>query len=814
MNDELQVAPTAANPAAPVSGGGMMGAMVREFAWSSTVLGVPERWPQPLKTLVDVMLNSNQPMFIVWGADRTLLYNDAYAEILASKHPEALGRDFLKVWHEIESDLRPLVETVLSGRSVHMDDIALTMQRKGFAEQTHFAFSYTPVLGEDGGVAGFFCPCNEITRQVLADRRQNLQSAIDASLRDLDDLEEIVVRASRLLAEAIRAPYVAYVRVEGDQRHVVVRGEWNACDATSLTGRHDARDYGTTFLTALREGQAIMVSDTAQDPRTNAPGVLERFRALGIAALINVPLVRAGKIVANALVHSTQPRVWTDVEVDLVRDMAERVWSALERVSAEAKARDTNQRYRIAALATNDAIWDWDLQSNSVMWNEALYAAYRYAADEVEHTGDWWISRIHPEDRARVELSIHKVIESSEEHWTEEYRFLRGDGSFADVLDRGYVARDPQGTPLRMIGAMLDLTERKLAKEALEAEEERLSFALDAGGLGAWELDLASDTLTTSPQCRENFGRKPGDAFSYADLRDAVHSDDRERQDQELRLSIAERRDYNIDVRVVWPDAQIRWINLRGRPVFDAAGDAVRIAGISIDVTHRTRANLHQRLLIDELNHRVKNTLATIQSIAMQTFRTDEQGGGAPASQRALFESRLLALSNVHDVLTRENWEGARLRDVVLEAVAAHGGDDQNAFTVQGPDWRLSPKMALSLSMALHELCTNAAKYGALTVPGGHVTIRWTIDQSGAAPCLMLTWSEHGGPPVTPPLRKGFGTRLIERQLARELRGSVELTYAPEGVTCTIEAPLGETSTASHSGLAQALTANGARDGS
>ena len=814
MNDELQVAPSTANPDSLVSGGGMMGRMVREFAWSSTVLGAPDGWPQPLKTLVDVMLNSNQPMFIVWGADRTLLYNDAYAEILANKHPAALGRDFLKVWHEIEGDLRPLVDTVLSGQSVHMDDIALTMQRKGFAEQTHFAFSYTPVRDEDGSIAGFFCPCNEITRQVLADRRQNLQAAIDGSLRDLDDIEDIVLRASRLLAEAIRAPYVAYARVEGDQRHVVVRGEWNVGNLVGLTGRHDARDYGTTFLTALRDGHAIMVSDTAEDPRTNGAGVLERFQALGIAALINVPLVRAGRIVANAMVHSTHPRVWTDVEVDLVRDMAERVWSALERVSAEAKARDTNQRYRIAALATNDAIWDWDLQSNSVLWNEALYAAYRYAPEDIKHTGDWWISRIHPDDRARVEHSIHAVIESPEEHWTEEYRFLRGDGSFADVLDRGYVARDPQGTPLRMIGAMLDLTERKLAKEALEAEEERLSFALDAGGLGAWELDLASDVLTTSPQCRENFGRKPGDAFSYADLRDAVHPDDRERQDQELRLSIAERRDYNIDVRVIWPDAQIRWINLRGRPVFDAAGDAVRIAGISIDVTHRTRANLHQRLLIDELNHRVKNTLATIQSIAMQTFRTDEQGGGAPASQRALFESRLLALSNVHDVLTRENWEGARLRDVVLEAVAAHGGGDQNAFTVQGPDWRLSPKMALSLSMALHELCTNAAKYGALTVPGGHVTIRWTIDQNGAAPCLMLNWSEHGGPPVTPPLRKGFGTRLIERQLARELRGSVVLTYATEGVTCTIEAPLAETTTASHPNFAQALTANGDRDGS
>ena len=151
-----------------LSGGGAMGALIRGRDWSATPLGRPEGWPQSLKTLVVVMLGSNQPMFVVWSMEQTLLYNDAYAEILALKHPEALGRPFLEVWDEIRSDLIPIVEQAYAGEPVHMHNIELLMHRRGYPEETHFAFSYTPVSGENGEVAGIFCPCTEITGQVLA----------------------------------------------------------------------------------------------------------------------------------------------------------------------------------------------------------------------------------------------------------------------------------------------------------------------------------------------------------------------------------------------------------------------------------------------------------------------------------------------------------------------------------------------------------------------------------------------------------------------------------------------------------------------
>lgn len=147
-----------------------MGALMRAYDWSASALGAPDGWPQPLKTLAGVMLAANQPMFVAWGADRTLLYNDAYSEILGNKHPSALGCDFFEVWSEIRADLVPIVGKAYAGEPVHMDDIELWIERKGHPEETHFAFSYTPVRDESGTVAGFFCPCVEITQQVLVER--------------------------------------------------------------------------------------------------------------------------------------------------------------------------------------------------------------------------------------------------------------------------------------------------------------------------------------------------------------------------------------------------------------------------------------------------------------------------------------------------------------------------------------------------------------------------------------------------------------------------------------------------------------------
>ncbi len=190
------------------------------------------------------------------------------------------------------------------------------------------------------------------------------------------------------------------------------------------------------------------------------------------------------------------------------------------------------------------------------------------------------------------------------------------------------------------------------------------------------------------------------------------------------------------------------------------------------------------RLLINELNHRVKNTLATVQSIATQTLRSSQTTEQA----RRAIEERLLALSRVHDVLTRESWEGAGLAEIVAQAMAPYRHDRDDRLRMQGPEVRLSPRMALAIAMALQELATNAVKYGALSNETGTIAITWCLEEEGKR--LRLHWQEAGGPPVRAPERRGFGTRLIERSLAQDLDGRVEITFAPAGLVCTVDAPL------------------------
>jgi two-component sensor histidine kinase len=193
-------------------------------------------------------------------------------------------------------------------------------------------------------------------------------------------------------------------------------------------------------------------------------------------------------------------------------------------------------------------------------------------------------------------------------------------------------------------------------------------------------------------------------------------------------------------------------------------------------------AQRHQRLLINELNHRVKNTLSIIQSIAMQTLRDDD----VPPALREAFVARLLALADAHDILTAENWDGAELGEVLAKAVEIH----RDRMSMAGPAIRLEPKSAIAFAMAAHELATNASEYGALSNDEGHVDVIWDLTGPADAPALQVRWIERGGPPVRPPTSRGFGSRLIERGLASELDGSARIDFKLEGVVCTIVAPL------------------------
>lgn len=229
------------------------------------------------------------------------------------------------------------------------------------------------------------------------------------------------------------------------------------------------------------------------------------------------------------------------------------------------------------------------------------------------------------------------------------------------------------------------------------------------------------------------------------------------------------------------------WASLFINPVRDEAGEIVQHFVSLAETTHFKIAQNNCAMLIDELNHRVKNTLATVQSIVIQAVRNSSD----PQIVRESIETRIAALSRSHDLLGREKWEGAGLRDLVREALAPFSVTEGRAerFSIKGENIRLSPKAALALGIAFNELATNAVKYGAFSNDAGTISIKWTLNQETDGRWLCLHWSEENGPPVTPPTRKGFGSRVLEQGLAHELNGKVDLNYAPGGMICRIHVP-------------------------
>ena len=201
------------------------------------------------------------------------------------------------------------------------------------------------------------------------------------------------------------------------------------------------------------------------------------------------------------------------------------------------------------------------------------------------------------------------------------------------------------------------------------------------------------------------------------------------------------------------------------------------------DITERKKTEQHQRLLLAELNHRVKNMLATVQAIATQTIR----GSGTLESFADNFRGRLMALAGAHDLLTESSWRGAHLRDVVQAGLRPYLAG--NRIEASGAELPVTPKAALALSLILHELATNAAKYGALSVPSGSIRLGWRIEGAGAERIVRVRWREAGGPEVAPPDHTGFGLTLIERSVAHELDGEARVDFAPDGVCCELLLP-------------------------
>lgn len=332
------------------------------------------------------------------------------------------------------------------------------------------------------------------------------------------------------------------------------------------------------------------------------------------------------------------------------------------------------------------------------------------------------------------------------------------------------------------------LKRERAARTEAQAAADLLAIAEDAASAGVWEVDVVAGTAKWSESLYRLFGVDPaGYEPTLENWFLCTHAEDRPLVRETVRTAIENHGSLSIEYRVSHPQLGDRWLLQIGRTFgITEVGRPVRMAGIVLDITARKESEEHQKLLLAELNHRVKNTLAIVQSIASQTTKHSE----SLESFRESFEGRLRALAKAHGLATQSHWKSIDLRSLVNLALAPYANESGDNIAIEGPAVSLKTAAALALSMILHELSTNAAKYGALSVQNGLTAVRWEVLDDGGARVVHLTWRETGGPTVRAAGRRGFGSHLIERSVEYDLGGSALIDLRPEGLWCEMVFPL------------------------
>ncbi|WP_114948585.1 PAS domain-containing protein [Microvirga calopogonii] len=372
-------------------GDGKMARRIRELNWAATPLGPIEQWPQSLKTAVQMMLASGHAMMLAWGPARTILYNDAYAPMLGNRHPGALGLPFHEAWPDIWEEITPLVAQVFAGETVRYEDLPLVMTRYGYPEDTWWNFSYSPVGDEAGAVAGLLNVTVDATPRKRAERaeaalreseqRQAFLLKLSDALRPLADAAEIQATTTRLVGQHLGVDRAMYAEVEGEPgaETGIIRGQYvrPACEGcpsvVPFPERFTFQPFGAHTMPGRYRGELLVVADVNTDPGFDTA---ERaaWTAAGVRAAVVAPLAKGGRLVAEFGVHCTAPRAWTDAEVSLVQDVAERTWAAAERARAEAALRATSERLAGLVQGLPVAIGLTDAQGEVTLANEAWRA--------------------------------------------------------------------------------------------------------------------------------------------------------------------------------------------------------------------------------------------------------------------------------------------------------------------------------------------------------------------------------------------------------------------------------------------------------
>jgi PAS domain S-box-containing protein len=455
------------------------------------------------------------------------------------------------------------------------------------------------------------------------------------------------------------------------------------------------------------------------------------------------------------------------------------------RKQAELTLAERNVQLALAAKAALVGSYAYDVKTRTLEFSEGYAAIYDLPEGTREMTGSQRRALVHPEDLERLDTVRSQAFEQRRGEFSLEYRNILPKCGERWIESRSSILYGSDGHPERLVGINIDITERKRSEQALTERNTQLSLAGRAALVGSYAYDVKKGTMHVSEGYAAIHGLPGGTAeASYSEWRTRVHPDDLESAEGSQNQAFANRqKEDNAEYRIVLSNGEVRWIERRDSIAYDDDGRPERVVGVNIDVTGRKRAEERQRLLVAELDHRVKNTLATVSAVISHTG----QGSRSATDFAEVLEGRLRSMAATHELLGAHWWQGVSLPELVRRELAPYATPLNTKVT--GPDVVLRPEAGQAMAMVLHELATNAAKYGALSTKHGRVSIRWEWQLNGHPLRLVLEWQEFGGPPVVVPEKTGFGTSTIRDLIPFEFGGSVDLAFASTGVQCRLELP-------------------------
>jgi len=633
-----------------------------------------------------------------------------------------------------------------------------------------------PIRSADHDIIEWFGTMTDITELKEEDERQRFLLAWSDRINPLATPQCVMQASAETLGVFLQAGRIRYIEMDDGTMAYARSAEWVNEDmgVKPIERGFTLAQFSPALVAKVQSGRALVTEDVRDDPDTMSQTDL--FEANQIRAGILVPLIKDGRLSGALSVHMPHPRRWRAAEVKVVEEVAERTWSAVQRAKAEAKLMEATASMKLAFDVANMVPWQLLLpermiiQSRSLKGNAAFSPSSQVPLTEL-------LGNLDPLDKPAFLSAIEECIQNRSS-FDVEYRLLTENGPcWIRTTGRW------EGTEGRdcLVGVSQDITDRKLAQEQRRLDTERLKLIFDSardyaiialdreGRITSWNSG-AERILGYSEE--EALGSRDEMLFTPEDIALGVP-----KMEKALALDTGRAENERWHQR---KDGTRFWAS--GLMVPLQNGDRNGYLKIFRDLTDKKQSEERLALLVDELNHRVKNTLSTVQSICRQTLRLS---GVADDVQRLIAE-RLQALASSHDLLTREHWTGAPMLEMVEKVLAPfRGGVSADRVLVSGPALLLTPKAALALTIALNELGSNAMLYGSLGPTAGNLALQWQITDD----VLEVDWKETGTG-TSKRERRGFGSRILEDALAHELDAEVTLNFGRGGLHCKLRIPL------------------------